>query len=71
MKWFLKVCIAHSAALTRWLLGSTNWTVPFCCCMKSLMGSAAWLSVTLNVGLYPWVVRVLEHLLERFHNVTV
>jgi hypothetical protein len=50
MKWFLKVCMARSAALTRWLYGSTSWMLQFFVVRNCLMGALAWLSVTLSVG---------------------
>ena len=31
LKWLLKVCIPHSARLSLWLSGGTNWIVQFFC----------------------------------------
>lgn len=57
MRWFLKVWIALSAAFTRWLCGSTN-------CILMLLASRyvctvllATLSIILNCGLKPRLVR--------------
>ena len=56
MKWFLNVCMARSAAFTRWLAGSTNCHLQFCARRYFLRRVNAWLSVTLNVGLCPFPV---------------
>ena len=52
-KWFLKVWMACLAALTWWLCGLTNCQRYPSDFRHALSGGAAWLSVTLNVGLWP------------------
>ena len=62
MKWFLNVWMARSAALTRWLVGSTNCYLQFFERRYFLRGVTAWFSVTLKVGLCPFPVNSLNTL---------
>ena len=53
MRCFFNVCLARSAAFTRWLWGSTNCHLHCFVFWKAFSGRAAWLSVTFNFGLCP------------------
>ena len=50
MKWYLAVLTAVSAALTRWLCGSTNWMLVFWLMMYFLMALEHSLSKTCSLG---------------------
>ncbi len=54
MKCALKVCIAHLAALTRWLFGSMSMRSQLFWVRKFLITRLAWLSMTFNFILCPF-----------------
>lgn len=57
MKWSWKVWIVHLAALTWWLWGLTIWTSMFSFSRNCVMDFETMLSMTLNFGQRPFLVR--------------
>ena len=59
----LKVCIACSAAFTRWLWGSTTCNLQSFLVRNFLMCLVAWLSMIFNFGLNPFCSNSIKYAL--------